>query len=60
VRNVWFQHDGAVIHTARQSIIFVVAMLAGYLIRLGDSPFPSADWTGPQFFLWIYLKKFSS
>lgn len=45
---------------SRQSIIFVVAMLAGCWISLGDIPLPSADWTVPEFFLWIYLKKFSS
>ena len=57
---MWFQHDGAMFHTARQNIIFVVAMLAGCLICLGDIPLPSADWKVPEFFLWIYLKKFSS
>jgi hypothetical protein len=54
VRNVWFQQDGAIAHTARQSMTFLRGMFPGHLVsQFGDIPWPahSPDLTAPDF-LW--------
>jgi hypothetical protein len=39
VRNVWFQQDGAMAHTARESMTFLSGMFPGRLVsRFGDIP----------------------
>jgi hypothetical protein len=58
-RNVWFQQDGAMAITARQSMTSHRGMFPGCLIsRFGDIPWPphSLDLTALEFFLWGYLK----
>jgi len=57
--NVWFQQDGAIAHTANESMTIVRNMFPGHLIsRFGDVPWPprSPDLSMCDFFLWGYLK----
>jgi len=56
---VWFQEDGAITHTANESMTIVRNMFPGHPIsRFGDVPWPprSPDLSTCDFFLWAYLK----
>ncbi|PNF32845.1 hypothetical protein B7P43_G03467 [Cryptotermes secundus] len=57
--NVWFQQDGAMVHTAQDSMTVLRAKFPGRLISLrGDILWAahSPDLTPCDFFLWGYLK----
>jgi len=56
---VWFQQDGATVHTANQSMTTARNMFPGHPISLfRDVPWPprSPDLSTRDFFLWRYLK----
>ena len=56
---MWFQQDGATVHTANELMTIVRNMFPGHLIsRFGDVPWPprSPDLSTCYFFLWGYLK----
>jgi len=58
-QNVWFQQDGATVHTARAAMAVVRAMFPDRPIsRCGDVPWPprSTDLSMCDFILWGYLK----
>ena len=57
---MWFQQDGAIAHTARESMQLLRERFNGRIIsRFGDVNWPSRspDLTSPDFFLWGYLKE---
>lgn len=57
--NIFFQQDGATAHTAGVSMGILRTAFRGRLIsQRGNIPWPprSPDLTGPDFFLWGYLK----
>jgi hypothetical protein len=56
---MWFQQDGATVHTVRASMAVVREMFPGHVISLrGDLPWParSPDLSVCDYFLWDYLK----
>ena len=56
---MWFQQDGATVHTANQSMTTARNMFPGHPISLfRDVPWPprSPDLSTRDFFLWRYLK----
>ncbi|PSN43721.1 hypothetical protein C0J52_13997 [Blattella germanica] len=57
--NVYFQQDGATVHTARNSMAFLRTEFMSVISRFGDIPWPSCspDLSIPDFFLWGYLKQ---
>ena len=59
VENVWFQQDGANVHTSRCSLDLLREMFPGHVVSLrGDIGWPprSPDLSPCNFFLWGYLK----
>ena len=59
VENVWFQQDGATVHTARASMTVLQQNFPGHLISSrGDLHWParSLDLSPCDYFLWGYLK----
>ena len=57
--SVWFQQDGATIHTARASMSVLREMFPQHVISCGgDVPWParSPDLSACDYFLWGYLK----
>ena len=56
---MWFQQDGAIAHTANESMTIFRNMFPGHLIsRFGDVSWPprSPDLSTCDFFLWGYFK----
>ena len=57
--NLWFQQDGATVHTANISMVTLRGLFPGRVIsRRGDVEWPprSPDLNACDFFLWDYLK----
>lgn len=55
-RDCWFQQDGATVHTARESIIFIQDFFGERLITRPLWPARSPNLTSPDFFSWGFLK----
>ena len=59
MEEMWFQQDGATVHTARASMTVVRQMFPRHVVsRFGDVPWPprSPDLSACDFFLWGNLK----
>jgi hypothetical protein len=51
--NAWFQEEGAMAYTAKQSMTFLWGVFSGYMIlQFGEIPWPPRS---PDFFLQRYL-----
>jgi hypothetical protein len=55
-RYCWFQQDSATAHTAVSTMVILHEFFGENLISKGFWPPRSPDLTGPDFFLWRFLK----